>query len=65
MHFVHPQNTTDAQLVSTAVLIGAMVGQLSFGFVADILGKPLSACLSTCSPSHVQHITSVSCSNAH
>lgn len=38
MNFLYPQNSTDAQLVNTAALIGAICGQLTFGFVADLTG---------------------------
>ncbi|ELR23023.1 transporter, major facilitator superfamily superfamily protein [Acanthamoeba castellanii str. Neff] len=36
---VYPQTDTDASLVSTAALLGAMLGQLLFGFIADMVGR--------------------------
>jgi len=38
MNFIYPQNAIDPQLVTTAALIGAICGQLTFGFVADLTG---------------------------
>src|SRR5689334_22612756 len=45
MNFLNPQNSTDPQLVSTAALIGAICGQLGFGFVADLTGVHRFVCI--------------------
>jgi PHS family inorganic phosphate transporter-like MFS transporter len=36
---VYSQTDTDSSLVSTAALLGAMLGQLLFGFIADMVGR--------------------------
>jgi len=45
MNFIYPQNAIDAQLVTTAALIGAICGQLTFGFVADLTGTRFTSSL--------------------
>ncbi len=41
MSYVYDQSSNDQSMISTAALVGAMIGQLSFGFLADMIGRRL------------------------
>ena len=73
MNFIYPQTDYDPQLVSTAALIGAITGQLSFGFIADITGIlslslkncPVKWCgVVWCGGQHSSHLLGVLCSES-